>query len=69
MNDRKGVQYLYNLKDDVSETTDLSAQHPEKVKELLGDFKKWEEKTVKPSWQNIRNVLMPVGDDYFYFPI
>ncbi len=69
MNDRKGVQYLYNLKDDSSETTDLSEQHPEKVKELLEDFKKWEEKTVKPSWQNIRNVLLPVGDDYFYFPI
>ena len=25
---------LYNIKDDISETTDLSAQHPEKVKEL-----------------------------------
>ncbi len=69
MNDRKGVQYLYNLKKDKSETTDLSQQHPEKVKELLLDFKKWEEQMVKPSWQNIRNVLLPVGDDYFYFPI
>jgi arylsulfatase A-like enzyme len=34
---------LYNLKDDVSETHDLAAEHPEKVNELKAKLRKWQQ--------------------------
>ncbi|TLX76416.1 sulfatase [Labilibacter sediminis] len=41
---------LYNLKEDVSESNDLSTQMPEKVKELKDQLEKWKEsiKAAKP---------------------
>ncbi len=69
INERKGVKYLYNLKDDAGESTDLSKQFPDKLKELQKDLSNWEAQMVAPMWKNVRNVLLPVGDDYFYFPI
>lgn len=69
INERKGVKYLYNLKDDASESTDFSKQFPDKVKELQKDLSNWEAQIVSPMWKNVRNVLLPVADDYFYFPI
>jgi len=69
VNERNGVSFLYDLSKDQSETTDLSRQYPEKIKELLKEFKNWEKKTIKPVWPNTRNVLLPVGNESFYFPI
>jgi len=34
---------LFNLKDDISETKDLAAQHPELVEELKGSWNQWED--------------------------
>jgi arylsulfatase A-like enzyme len=41
---------LYNLKDDVGEKTDLTARHPEKVKELAAAWQKWNAELVAPKW-------------------
>src|SRR5262249_25996028 len=41
---------LYNLADDIGEKTDLSAEHPEKVKELQADWDKWNTANVAPLW-------------------
>ncbi|HJZ54592.1 MAG TPA: sulfatase [Gemmataceae bacterium] len=41
---------LYNLADDIGEKTDLSAKHPEKVKELQADWDKWNTANVAPLW-------------------
>ncbi|MFC3879879.1 sulfatase [Algoriphagus namhaensis] len=39
---------LFNLKDDIAEQTDLSNQHPEKVKELMSLLQAWWAKTEAP---------------------
>jgi arylsulfatase A-like enzyme len=41
---------LYNLKDDVGEQTDLTAKHPEKVKELAAVWQKWNAELADPLW-------------------
>ena len=37
------TRFLYNLEDDIGETTDLSGQHPEKADELYGLLVDWRE--------------------------
>jgi arylsulfatase A-like enzyme len=41
---------LYNLAEDLGESTDLSAKQPDKLKELEGLWKKWEADLAKPLW-------------------
>ncbi|MEP4079440.1 sulfatase [Haloferula sp.] len=45
---------LYNLKEDVSESTDLAKKHPEKTEALLKELKQWQKETeaVIPSTPN-----------------
>jgi arylsulfatase A-like enzyme len=43
---------LYNLKDDVGEAHDLIKSNPEKAKELLAAWDKWNELNVPPLWGN-----------------
>jgi arylsulfatase A-like enzyme len=42
---------LFNLKDDLGEAKDLTAKHPEKVKELLADWKAWNAEQKEPLWR------------------
>ncbi len=41
---------LYNLAEDVGEARDLSAAHPERVKELLAAWETWSAGLAKPLW-------------------
>ena len=41
---------LYNLREDIGETKDLSAAMPEKVKELQTLWGSWNATLVKPLW-------------------
>jgi arylsulfatase A-like enzyme len=41
---------LFNLKDDLGEAKDLTAAHPDKVKELQADWTKWSSEQMKPRW-------------------
>jgi arylsulfatase A-like enzyme len=41
---------LYNLKDDIGESKDLSAEMPDKVKELKAEWDKWSGEQMKPLW-------------------
>lgn len=41
---------LYNLKEDLSETTDLSEQRPDKFEELKGRWDEWNAEQVDPLW-------------------
>lgn len=41
---------LYNLKDDMGESKDLSEKEPERVKELKALWDKWSAEQAKPSW-------------------
>jgi arylsulfatase A-like enzyme len=41
---------LINLKDDIAEAKDLSAENPDKVKELKADWDKWSAEQMAPRW-------------------
>jgi arylsulfatase A-like enzyme len=41
---------LYNVKEDIGETNDLAAEHPEKVEELSGLLEQWKSELVDPLW-------------------
>jgi arylsulfatase A-like enzyme len=45
-----GGKKLFNLKDDIGETKDLSAAHPEKVKELQAAWDAWNKNNVPATW-------------------
>lgn len=47
--DTAGAQ-LYNLAEDIGETTDLAAKNPEKVKELAAQWDHWNSELVDPKW-------------------
>jgi arylsulfatase A-like enzyme len=53
-----GEQELYDLKNDISESNDITAANPQKVKELYGILKEWRQKTgakmmdPNPNWNN-----------------
>jgi hypothetical protein len=57
VNTRTAPPMLFNLKDDIGEQHDLSASHPEKLKELQAAFAKWEQGTQPAKWvrQDQRN--------------
>ena len=41
---------LYNLAEDIGETKNLAAAHPEKVRELAADWQRWNKDLPKPLW-------------------
>jgi len=41
---------LYNLADDIGETRNLAAAHPEKVKELAAAWRRWNAQLARPLW-------------------
>lgn len=49
-----GDDGLYNLADDIAESKDLSAEKPEKVKELTELYEKWNSELATPLWHKQR---------------
>jgi arylsulfatase A-like enzyme len=45
-----GSVHLYDLSKDISESDDLSAKHPEKVKELRASWEAWNKELAPPGW-------------------
>lgn len=45
-----GKELLFNLADDIGETTDLSAANPDKLKQLKAAYKDWDTKNIPPKW-------------------
>jgi arylsulfatase A-like enzyme len=48
--DSRGTPELYQVKDDISETSDLASTHPEKVTELRQIYGNWNESMMAPAW-------------------
>ncbi|MBM3891691.1 MAG: hypothetical protein FJ388_21465, partial [Verrucomicrobia bacterium] len=46
-------QFLYNLKDDPRERTDLATKHPDKLAELSARWKKWDADNARPMWRSV----------------
>jgi len=49
LNDLSSAE-LYNLAEDIGETRNLAASHPQKVKELAADWRRWNRRLAKPRW-------------------
>jgi arylsulfatase A-like enzyme len=49
LSDLTGAQ-LYNLKADVAEQSDVAAKHPETVRELEDEWRRWNRQLSKPAW-------------------
>jgi hypothetical protein len=46
---------LFNLAQDIGETTDLAAKEPERVKQLTAAYAGWNSQMEKPRWQTKGN--------------
>lgn len=53
---KKGKTELYNLKDDLAETTDLKTSYPEKVQSMLSRWSKWDQDKKPPLWTKGKNI-------------
>jgi arylsulfatase A-like enzyme len=47
--DTSGAE-LYNLRDDIGETRNLAAEHPEKVRELVAAWERMDAEMIAPLW-------------------
>jgi arylsulfatase A-like enzyme len=52
---------LYNLANDLGESTDLAAKEPEKVKELTALWEKWNSELIDPKWAPPKNAKAEGG--------
>lgn len=68
INGRVGAEYLYNLKEDVGETTDISIQNEQKVQELQSILSKWEAGLASPLWGTGIHKLEMVDGKPYYLP-
>ena len=69
INEKNKISYLYNLANDREEKNDLSAQYPEKLKELRKELNDWEKKnTINPLWPSAADVMIEVNGKHFRFP-
>jgi len=48
--ENKGGMTLYNLADDLSETTDLSARHPERMERFKAEMQAWQQQMAPAMW-------------------
>ncbi|POY36603.1 sulfatase [Solitalea longa] len=69
INTRNNKQLLFDLSKDRSETSDLSAQHPDLVKELSAALQVWESKVKTPTWPNTFNSSITINGENYFFPI
>ena len=72
VNDKTGkygeYKLLFNLKDDLNETTDQAARHPDKVKELENLARQWSTAMVDPKWPSNRPIQFDVCGTPFVLP-
>ena len=59
-------EWLYNLANDKSETTDLAQKYPAKVKELHADLQNWEKGLLKPLWPNLTYYEFDFGKQKYF---
>lgn len=49
---KNGEWYLFNLQTDIGETNDLSAKHPERLKEMIAEVEKRFQSHTRPLWHD-----------------
>jgi len=73
VDDRTGkygeYRLLFNLKDDLNETTNLADRYPEKVKQLETLMHQWAKMMIDPKWPSRRPLRYQVCGTPFVLPI
>ncbi|PSL47215.1 arylsulfatase A-like enzyme [Chitinophaga niastensis] len=69
VNERNHKEFLYNVKDDLSEKKDIAALNPQKLQELKADLAKWEGQVKKPVWPSRYSYSLEIDGEYYPFPI
>jgi arylsulfatase A-like enzyme len=69
INEKEGKELLFNIRDDLGETHDLSLENRAKVKELEQELANWEKTLAKPLWPSVWYMRYTNGPDVNYFPI
>ncbi|MEN2413495.1 sulfatase-like hydrolase/transferase [Flavobacterium mesophilum] len=59
-------EWLYNLANDKSETTDLASKNPAKVQELKTALQTWEKGLVQPLWPNLTYYEFDFGKQKYF---
>lgn len=54
---------LYNLKTDRTESHNLAAEHPVKVKQLFKEYEQWIKRAGVPQWPQAHQNLKPAVED------
>ena len=69
VNEKDKLTFLFNIAEDREEKHDLSANRPDKLKELSLALKEWEKNnSVLPSWPSSADVLIKVNGKWMRFP-
>lgn len=69
VNEKNKITYLFNIAEDREEMYDLSAERPDKLKELSDAMNAWEKKNaISPLWPSAADVLIDVNGKWFRFP-
>jgi arylsulfatase A-like enzyme len=58
--------WLYDLKNDKSETKDLKNQYTDKVKELSETLSEWEKGLINPLWPSLMHYEFRFGDEKYF---
>jgi len=67
ISERTDKAWLYNLAEDISESTDLSQDKPEILEELRSALEEWEEGLIQPLWPSNAYSQERFGDDWYIF--
>ncbi|WP_244307292.1 sulfatase family protein [Flavobacterium fluviatile] len=65
---KKAPWKLYNITEDIGETTDLSKQYPEELKEMVEGAKRWSKEHSEPKWfdpESLREIWSDQHMDQF----
>lgn len=69
VNEKNNVRYLFNIKEDREENTDLSKSRSDKLKELSDELDHWEKiNTIDPLWPSASDVIIEVNGKKYRFP-
>jgi hypothetical protein len=60
---------LFNLKDDLNETTNVATEHPDKIAELEASIGRWSKAMARPAWRSKRPPTFDVCGKTFTLPI
>ena len=69
MDERTGRRLLYDMTADRIERRDLSAENPDIVEKLAGEFSSWEKGMASPAWPRVMDYRFVFDGEEFYYEL